>query len=324
MDIFREGSLALRAHGAREIRDHLTVALAPAASLEPQIAGSSFDFEHRCAILPHFSVHRIRYGAPVLMDIPGLRDKYILQVLLSGRSDTIYKNSNVVMESGMVTALNVGEPFTKVLSQDAEQLLFCFNACQVNAIAASTLSDFAGNLRFFPSPLRIDKAPMLFDLINAVCTAIESHDPVLASSRTSERMADLMVDLMIRYLPAESGRRCLGAVPFHVQKAEAFMRENFREAITLAEVASAAGVTKRCLCINFRRFRNTSPMAYLRLHRLTQARKMLESTQARASVTEVAGECALHHLGRFSQEYRLEFGELPSQTIERVNRAHLK
>src|SRR3546814_15291184 len=89
--------------------------------------------------------------------IPGLRDKYILQVLLSGRSDTIYKNSNVVMESGMVTALNVGEPFTKVLSQDAEQLLFCFNACQVNAIAASTLSDFAGNLRFFPSPLRIDK-----------------------------------------------------------------------------------------------------------------------------------------------------------------------
>ena len=53
---------------------------------------------------------------------------------------------------------------------------------------------------------------------------------------------------------------------------------------------------------------------------MAEARAMLEAARPGATVTRVAHDCGLAHLGRFSQEYARHFGESPSETLRRARR----
>ena len=63
------------------------------------------------------------------------------------------------------------------------------------------------------------------------------------------------------------------------------------------------------------------PMQLVRQARLAEARAMLEAARPGATVTRVAHDCGLAHLGRFSQEYARQFGESPSDTLRRARRS---
>jgi AraC-like DNA-binding protein len=109
------------------------------------------------------------------------------------------------------------------------------------------------------------------------------------------------------------------AAPRSVLRAEEFMRAHSSEDITLAEIVQASGVSRRALHGAFRRFRETTPVGFLRELRLSRARELLIAGHA-ASVTDAAQECGLHHLGRFAREYARRFGEAPSSTMRRARR----
>jgi transcriptional regulator GlxA family with amidase domain len=103
-----------------------------------------------------------------------------------------------------------------------------------------------------------------------------------------------------------------------VRRAEHFIEANAQHAIDLEDLAGVAGVSTRALQIGFRRFRNTTPMAYLRAVRLELARTELANARRRgSSVAAVANAVGFGHLGRFARDYEARFGELPSQTLYR-------
>jgi transcriptional regulator GlxA family with amidase domain len=97
---------------------------------------------------------------------------------------------------------------------------------------------------------------------------------------------------------------------------EQFIEEHARDTIALADLTSVAGVSTRALQTSFRRFRNTTPMAYLRAIRLELARtELTDAGQRGSSVAAVANSLGLGHLGRFARDYQARFGELPSHTL---------
>ena len=96
------------------------------------------------------------------------------------------------------------------------------------------------------------------------------------------------------------------------------MEQNARNELNLDDLAEVAAVTTRALQLGFRRFRNTTPMAYLRAIRLDLARTELANAGRRgSSVAAVANSVGFAHLGRFARDYQACFGELPSQTFHR-------
>jgi AraC-like DNA-binding protein len=105
--------------------------------------------------------------------------------------------------------------------------------------------------------------------------------------------------------------------PAHLRRAEEFIVAHARDAITMAEVAAAAGVSAGTLFAAFRAYRGCSPMAFLRARRFDLARARLRSVPA-ATVAEVALACGFEHLGRFSVQYRKRFGESPRETLQRT------
>src|SRR5690606_39475750 len=57
--------------------------------------------------------------------------------------------------------------------------------------------------------------------------------------------------------------RSTSIVPYYVRRAEIFIRQESRNPISLAEIASAAGVSPRSLLYGFKRYKSVSPMKYL-------------------------------------------------------------
>jgi AraC-like DNA-binding protein len=99
-----------------------------------------------------------------------------------------------------------------------------------------------------------------------------------------------------------------------VRRAEIFVRTYASTDISLADIASAAGVNIRTLQINFMRYRNMTPMEYLRNIRLDRARDLLLS--GKVQVADAAFESGFSHQGRFASRYRVRFGEAPSVTLK--------
>jgi transcriptional regulator GlxA family with amidase domain len=99
-----------------------------------------------------------------------------------------------------------------------------------------------------------------------------------------------------------------------VRRAQRFLEDNAANAIALADMARAAGVSARALQLAFRRFRDTTPMAQLRGLRLERARRALADG---CSVTSGAAAQGFGSLSRFENNYKARFGEPPSETLRR-------
>ena len=83
-----------------------------------------------------------------------------------------------------------------------------------------------------------------------------------------------------------------------------------------AELARATGVSPRALQRAFERSGQPSPMMYLRRLRLHRVHaELAASSPDSVTVTTVAGRWGFVHLGRFAGQYRLLFGETPSETL---------
>jgi AraC-like DNA-binding protein len=171
--------------------------------------------------------------------------------------------------------------------------------------------------------------PPIFDLakvgtlaryVRMLCDDLKSRTSDLSHPLVADRVASGLVSLLLASMPHNKSHAIdkagKGTAPFFVRRAEQFIEEHACEAIALADLTGVAGVSARALQTGFRRFRDTTPMAYLRCIRLELARtELAKAGQQRASVAAVANAFGFGHLGRFARDYERRFGELPSQTL---------
>ena len=109
--------------------------------------------------------------------------------------------------------------------------------------------------------------------------------------------------------------------PRQWRRAIAFMEANISRAITLADIASAAGCSIRSLTRAFRAYGDTSPMRHLLELRLQRVRADFKSLDGmERSITTAALHWGFRHLGEFNRHYHQCFGETPSQTRARALR----
>jgi transcriptional regulator GlxA family with amidase domain len=106
-------------------------------------------------------------------------------------------------------------------------------------------------------------------------------------------------------------------------RAEAWLRQNLAEPPTIAALSAAVGASERTLYEAFREHLGAPPKAYLKTLRLDAARRRLLEGHAGTRVTDVALDWGFVHFGWFSQDYRRQFGETPSQTLQRGRRSTL-
>lgn len=305
-----------------EARRHLGEVLAP-HRLRFDLPSARLEFLHRCAQLPHFSIHQIRYGAPVWLDVPSIPDIYVLQLTTSGEAMVEYPSDTLTMGPGMISVLNRERSFRKYLSRDAEQLMIRIDGALVRSVANVVFPN-EHDLSFDLTAVNSAGLPMLMGMVRTLCEEVNSGARHVSITSISKQVSDLLVTLLLQGFP-HNGRhsKVVGAVPYYIRRAESFVAEKAAQDLALRDICAAAGVARRTLCVGFRRFRKTTPMGHLRDVRLDQMRKLLTTGGDKWSVTAAAAECGLRHLGRLAQTYRKRFGELPSETLENARRRQL-
>lgn len=89
----------------------------------------------------------------------------------------------------------------------------------------------------------------------------------------------------------------------------------------IVDVCRNVGVSQRTLQYCFVELLQMTPVAFLRILRLNRARSELgRPGAANVSVTDVATRNGFWHLGNFARDFRLHFGETPSEVLARGRR----
>ena len=134
-------------------------------------------------------------------------------------------------------------------------------------------------------------------------------------------LEDELVSIMVRAL-ADGQRTALSSGAANhltiMRRFEEFLASHCDEPAYLTEICAATGTSERTLRVCCEDHLGMSPIRYLWLRRMHLAHHALACTDpATATVTDIATRFGFWELGRFSVEYRAQFGEPPSMTLRR-------
>ena len=109
-------------------------------------------------------------------------------------------------------------------------------------------------------------------------------------------------------------RQTRGRSPRTLRGVIAHIEANWNKPLSISEIAKQHSVSPRSIHKHFAN-RGMTPMSFIKGLRLQRAREKLLNPTPRTTVTGVALECGFSNLGHFAKDYRIEFGELPSETL---------
>ncbi|NYE23324.1 AraC-like DNA-binding protein [Pigmentiphaga litoralis] len=256
----------------------------------------------------------LNFGAAMQVDTGHLDDYYLLMFCLTGHADAHVDGQAVAVNQARGMICSPERPFAAMLSADCEQFMLRIDRATV---AAHT----GANRLVFDRELDLDSAalqPWLAQL-RAMATSPELLQCAMQNPKIAVELERLLICLLTtgQRWSDEADLVTPTIAPRCVRKAESFIEERASDAIRLEDIAAAADVPVRTLLAGFRRFRDITPMQYLRDVRLGQARDLLRRAPAGSSVSAIALDCGFLHLGRFAQAYQQRFGESPSETLRR-------
>ena len=171
----------------------------------------------------------------------------------------------------------------------------------------------------FPALTLIDlnEAATLARFVEMIIRDLEGENSAFSDPAVGFEVERVLLQLVLRSMRHEVERRPIHEryriVPAYMRRAERFIREHHGETLDMARIAEGSGVSMRTLQYGFRKYRDASPMAYLRDVRLSSARRALIDGRAGA-IGHVAASVGYPSTSQFARDYRAAFGESPSET----------
>ena len=258
-------------------------------------------------------VGTIAFSRATQVTVEELSNYHLFMYCVSGSAQT--RIDSVVAQASATHGVfcRTGQEFVADLSPDCEQLVLRIGLGAITAHTGLTGVDIPREIELGSPAARPFSEMLSTFLASSALVRSAQMNPIVALE-----MERLFVALLLhaRHDPQPGGHRIMVA-PAIVRRAEEFIRENVASAISLADIACAAGISARTLLEAFKKFRQCSPMQYLRGYRLELARGRLCSASSTDQVTSIAYDCGFLHLGRFSIAYRERFGETPFATLSR-------
>ena len=143
-----------------------------------------------------------------------------------------------------------------------------------------------------------------------------------AAQMTDQTLRQLRDEVLIEWieaLPARVDTSALDTLQRRkrlVDQACELMLSRSDEPLSVLEVCTQVGISRRKLNYCFQDVLGTTPVKYLRAVRLNGVRRDLRRAAPGETVQDIATRWGFWHLSQFAQDYRRLFGELPSATLK--------
>lgn len=158
-------------------------------------------------------------------------------------------------------------------------------------------------------------------LLEYATRSIQMASDAVASGRMGQHLEEMLCLDLLRFWTAGAGINldtgARNAAPRYVREAEVLMAELACEAPTIGQIAKMVGISARTLSSGFRRFRGTTPHAFLAARRLDGLRAALMAAGPQDTVSSIAADWGYVNFGTMAVNYRKRFGESPSQSLRR-------
>lgn len=273
-------------------------------------------------------IGRMRYGASVSVDAGQLGDFALIQMPLSGAETIEHGGQTVLSDPSCASVLSPGRSLRFRHDESTEKL---FIRIDREALERHCRQHLGGDLRqpvVFDAAMHLQapRAQAWIRLLNWLCQEISEDDAsgagMLQSPIYAAQIEQTVLTTLLLCQPHNYSVRLADDTPMvapsYVRKVERFIDDHADEPITIGDLAECAAVSTRSLFAGFRKFRNTTPMQYLKDVRLRRVREALMSASPESiTVTAVAMRWGFTHLGHFTADYKRSFGESPSVTLAR-------
>lgn len=106
-----------------------------------------------------------------------------------------------------------------------------------------------------------------------------------------------------------------------VRRVEEYIEANWNRPLDIETLAAVANISARSIFRQFKKNRGYSPLTFIKKVRLQKARALLLGANQQTTVTSISLKCGFQNVGHFANDYRLEFRELPSETLTRARKS---
>jgi AraC-like DNA-binding protein len=266
------------------------------------------------------SLNRLEYGVAVRIDPGRLESFFLIQLPINGSADIACDGVRFASTPLCASVISPDLPVSMHWAANAPQLALRLDREEVEAHCAQHLGHRPdAPLRFAPAfDMASAGGGYFLQLLATLADALSCAEHPIHQPLVLKQFEATLINALI-YGQPNNLRQPLQAEarklsPYFVKRTEEYIHAHAHEPLSVEQLAGHAGVSVRTLFAGFREYRDTSPMAYLRDVRLEHVHQALRG-EGQESVTDIAMKWGFAHLGRFSQEYRKRFGELPSQTL---------
>ncbi len=285
--------------------------------------GRSLSARQYLVQLGHLALSYVTYGEEVEIDAGEPGNFFMVHCIDHGHTEMKVGRSTLVSNARMGTVSSATLGLRMRWSANCGHLVLKVERPALERHLSDLLGDGVIRPIEFAPELPAESGPGtgFRRMIDFLSLEFERDDTFFASPLGIHRIEQTLMTLLLTTLPnnyaAALSAQASPAAPRHVLRAEEYIRANAERAITIGEIAQAAGVSARTLFEGFQRFRGTTPLAMLKNVRLERVYAELKQAGPSACVTTVALKWGFVHLSRFAQMYRSRYGELPSQTLRR-------
>lgn len=301
-----------------ETRERVAAVFCP-HRLETVGRGARLDARQHHLRGDRLSLNYIEYGAKSLI-APGELDRfYLVQIPLAGGAMIANGADSYYSGTAVAAVLNPHRPTTMIWEEGTAQVLLQIDRQAMVEHLALQIGAPPDRLPTFDGPLDLTGgagAALRQLVMFLLAEADAGRHPLGAGLMGRQLEATLMSGLLDsgrHDLATHMGRLRAAPRPRQLRLAEGYIEANLHRALTLEDVARAAGISARGLQLAFRQFRGTTPLGWWRDRRLERAHGDLLA--GRGTVTEIALTWGFAHLGRFSESYRARYGLCPRDTL---------
>jgi len=259
---------------------------------------------------------RISYGGSVRVTSPALETIYHLQVLLSGNCLWRGHQREHHLVPGELLLINPDDPVDLTYSEDCEKFILKVPVKVLEAVCDEHRWQRPDSgVRFLRNHYRLDELEGFASLLAMVCQEAEASDPLL---RVQSHYSQIVGSKLLSLLTTNIRRESLDASSASFERILDYIERNLKQELSSEHLAEQARMSVRSLYALFERQLGITPKQYIRQRKLECIHACLSDPDCLVrSLTELALDYGFLHLGRFSESYRRQFGELPSDTLKR-------
>jgi AraC-like DNA-binding protein len=241
---------------------------------------------------------------------------YHVHLVLKGLCSLKTGGEEHILAPGELLLINPDSLLDLTYSDNYEKLIVKIPARLVHEVCNENRWSYSGSMVRFAPLYRTAKQDSLIGLLDLVCQEADSSQSHL---QVGGRYARLLISKLLSIPGSNIIHEPLSCASDSFERLEEFILNNIKQSICLEKLIELADMSAPALYELFKKHAGTTPMRFIRQRKLEAVYAHLSNPDSAVrSVTEAAIDYGFLHLGRFADNYKYAFGELPSETLRRT------